>query len=351
MIKKPYRLFALSVATLLGGTAWAAPQPGDWHLHAGAAWQQYDNDRRLEDTALFGLGLEYGVSERFSTQLSYWRGRSDRERLFLTIDPWRLTFQEVRLDGLYHLQGLAMGPITPYLVGGVGYSHFENQDDDRVWNAARVHLGPGLSWTLNERWRLLADARAAYSPKDERLDVLGSLGLSFNLSGRAASTPMIEPTPVAEPTPAVEAAPILAAPIEPVIETVWIEQQVSTEARVQFATMSAQLSAEAAERLAEVVAFMQRHPDAHAVVSGHADHTGPTSLNLDLSKERARAVVEHLTAQGIEPERLELRHYGYTLPLASNSTESGRAQNRRAEVVAQAVETVAIEIEVDPTLD
>ena len=344
MMRLRYRTLALGLTTCLASSlAFSAPLSGEWHLNASAAWQDYDSDRNLKDATLFGLGLEYGLGERFSVELGYWRGKSDRERLFLTIDPWELTFQEIRLDGFYHLRGLALGPATPYWVGGLGYSHFENQDGNKVWDDARLHLGPGVSWELTERWRLLADARAAYSPSDERLDFLGRVGLGFNLSGRAASEPEYVPEP--QPEPVVEEKP------EPVIETLVVEQLVTAEARVNFATMSYRLTGDYAERFAEVVDFMGRFPEARAVVSGHTDNTGPTQLNLRLSEDRARSVANYLVSQGIEVERLELRNYGYALPVATNETEAGRAENRRTEVKARAFEEVEIELGVDPSAD
>lgn len=64
-------------------------------------------------------------------------------------------------------------------------------------------------------------------------------------------------------------------------------------------------------------------------VQGHTDNIGGEAFNLRLSEARATAVREALIARGVEPERLRTKGYGFSLPVASNDTDDGRAQNRR----------------------
>jgi outer membrane protein OmpA-like peptidoglycan-associated protein len=65
-------------------------------------------------------------------------------------------------------------------------------------------------------------------------------------------------------------------------------------------------------------------------IAGHTDDTGTEADNLKLSQERAEAVKTFLVKYyGISPDRLVARGYGESLPVASNDTEEGRAQNRR----------------------
>lgn len=67
-------------------------------------------------------------------------------------------------------------------------------------------------------------------------------------------------------------------------------------------------------------------------VSGHTDSTGSDSYNFDLSQRRAQAVSSYLVSQGNDPRRFYVRGYGETRPIADNSTEAGRAANRRVEI-------------------
>jgi outer membrane protein OmpA-like peptidoglycan-associated protein len=65
------------------------------------------------------------------------------------------------------------------------------------------------------------------------------------------------------------------------------------------------------------------------MVSGHTDNVGNEQANRNLSTARAKAVANSLTADGVESDRVSAEGYGSLKPVASNSTEAGRAQNRR----------------------
>ena len=67
-------------------------------------------------------------------------------------------------------------------------------------------------------------------------------------------------------------------------------------------------------------------------VNGHTDSTGDDNHNYRLSERRALSVANYLTSQGNDPRRFSVLGFGETQPIASNSTESGRAQNRRVEI-------------------
>jgi outer membrane protein OmpA-like peptidoglycan-associated protein len=67
-------------------------------------------------------------------------------------------------------------------------------------------------------------------------------------------------------------------------------------------------------------------------VIGHTDNTGSDAINDPLSLERAEAVKGYLTARGVPRQRVAVQGRGEREPVASNSTEAGRAQNRRVEI-------------------
>lgn len=70
------------------------------------------------------------------------------------------------------------------------------------------------------------------------------------------------------------------------------------------------------------------------LVAGHTDSTGTERYNQGLSERRAEAVVGYLTARhGIKPDRLPVKAYGESRPIASNTTQEGQALNRRVEFV------------------
>jgi outer membrane protein OmpA-like peptidoglycan-associated protein len=69
-------------------------------------------------------------------------------------------------------------------------------------------------------------------------------------------------------------------------------------------------------------------------IVGHTDDTGSPSHNLDLSKRRAKAVVQELMSKyGVAEDRLAAFGAGPYVPMASNDSETGKAKNRRVELV------------------
>lgn len=67
-------------------------------------------------------------------------------------------------------------------------------------------------------------------------------------------------------------------------------------------------------------------------ISGHTDSIGSDEVNQRISQQRANAVASYLTAQGVQRERIEAVGMGKRYPIADNTTESGRAMNRRVEI-------------------
>lgn len=99
--------------------------------------------------------------------------------------------------------------------------------------------------------------------------------------------------------------------------------------RLVFDTGSASLRPESQEQLDNVAAILLAYPNVHVKVGGYTDNVGGTEHNLQLSQTRAKSVVAELVRRGVSPERLEAEGYGEQYPISDNSTEEGRAKNRR----------------------
>ena len=67
-------------------------------------------------------------------------------------------------------------------------------------------------------------------------------------------------------------------------------------------------------------------------INGHTDNIGTLAANQKVSDARAQSVAAYLSAQGVQPVRMETHGYNYQHPIASNDTEQGRALNRRVEI-------------------
>ena len=72
-------------------------------------------------------------------------------------------------------------------------------------------------------------------------------------------------------------------------------------------------------------------PGTRIEVGGHTDNTGEAAHNLQLSLDRANAVTAKLVELGVDGAMLAGKGYGQGKPVASNSSEEGKAQNRRME--------------------
>lgn len=102
---------------------------------------------------------------------------------------------------------------------------------------------------------------------------------------------------------------------------------------IQFDTGKATIQPSSETVLAEIVKLLQQNPDLKLRVEGHTDNQGNAAANQALSEKRAQAVVAWLTGKGINASRLSAKGFGATKPVADNSTEDGRAKNRRVELV------------------
>jgi outer membrane protein OmpA-like peptidoglycan-associated protein/ABC-type nitrate/sulfonate/bicarbonate transport system substrate-binding protein len=103
---------------------------------------------------------------------------------------------------------------------------------------------------------------------------------------------------------------------------------------IQFPSGSSELSAEAIAAInQQVLPQLQIAGGMYARIEGNTDSIGDFATNQVLSEQRAAAIVSHLVSRGIPPERLVARGNGPALPVATNKTPEGRAQNRRTDVL------------------
>jgi OOP family OmpA-OmpF porin len=86
------------------------------------------------------------------------------------------------------------------------------------------------------------------------------------------------------------------------------------------------------EILQDVARSLVTNPQVRVEVGGHTDSTGSRELNERLSLARAESVKAFLIENGVAADRMEVKGYASTQPVASNKTVSGRAQNRRVEL-------------------
>jgi chemotaxis protein MotB len=112
---------------------------------------------------------------------------------------------------------------------------------------------------------------------------------------------------------------------------------VKLPAGILFASGSAELSKDGQGAIGDVAAILKQFPDRRFEVAGHTDNVplGPSPFkdNWELSTARAVTVTEQLIKAGMNPTKLIASGYAQFAPVRENSTEAGRQENRRIELV------------------
>jgi OOP family OmpA-OmpF porin len=99
--------------------------------------------------------------------------------------------------------------------------------------------------------------------------------------------------------------------------------------RLLFDTGAATLQPASQEQLGNIAMILKAYPKAKVRIGGYTDNTGDAAANLKLSQDRADDVMAQLVKLGVDPSRMDAKGYGEEHPIADNSTDVGRQQNRR----------------------
>jgi OmpA-OmpF porin, OOP family len=127
--------------------------------------------------------------------------------------------------------------------------------------------------------------------------------------------------------PETEGCPMVDTP-----QVVLESDRIRLRGNILFETAEATIQRQSYKILDEVYTVLSEHPEVTPVlIEGHTDNRGGRDYNLDLSRRRAKSVVDYLVAKGIAKKRLKSTGYGFDRPVADNSTPLGRAKNRRTE--------------------
>ena len=197
---------------------------------------------------------------------------------------------------------------------------FEHNADDSGWSPL---LGTGVEYAFNRNWSTLLEYQwvnnvGGDSTGGTDLNMV-NLGVTYHF---VSEPEVVPPAPVPAPEPAPAPAP-----------TVHKEQQWSFNG-ASFASGSSQLAPELQQALQPAIQRLRTYPQATVLIRTHTDSRGSNEFNQQLSDQRANAVRDYMMAQGVASTQLQAFGYGETQPLADNTTEAGRYQNRRVELLS-----------------
>jgi len=171
---------------------------------------------------------------------------------------------------------------------------------------------------------------------------------SASIGGSAAAQPSAAPPPPPPPPPADPAAPATAAPAAttpvpatptavaptPAEKPSIAKDLITLPGAIEFETGKATFKAGGTSEttLANLKQFLDENPRITKLrIEGHTDNVGAAASNETLSGERALTIKKFLVEKGIDKARLLAAGFGQTRPIADNTTEDGRAKNRRTE--------------------
>jgi outer membrane protein OmpA-like peptidoglycan-associated protein len=102
---------------------------------------------------------------------------------------------------------------------------------------------------------------------------------------------------------------------------------------VLFETGKSNMRSEAMKSIDDLVKFLIEYPERNILIEGFTDNIGSESFNMDLSRDRANSVKSELVSRRIAASRISTIGYGLQHPVANNSSDAGRQQNRRVEII------------------
>ena len=328
--------FVLLTLVLASGALVAAEAPAafNWVQVQGGVTGHSDRSNPKDQGAL-GLGIGTWFNGHFGieasglvTHVDYGYGRAREEQAYASVlfNPFS-TPSNVR----------------PFLRLGLGADQVGSPLSGTGSNTTRLSevAGVGAQFLLGRQMFASLEARMVrVETASVRNEGQALAGIGFRWGAHptmvAAYTPPVAETPAPTPAPAPAPAPA------PVLVVVPATQQYCTILDLQFDIDKGAIQHEDLEKLAVIGTYMTKYPATTAVIEGHSDNVGTPEHNLKLSQDRAQSVVTYLTdTSHIDPSRLSAVGYGESRPIADNSTEEGKRQNRRTDAVIACVTDVA----------
>ncbi len=301
----------------------AADFTSRWYGGIGAGISELEPDPngtavRVDDSRSSGgkIFLGYDFTKRFSMEGHY----ADLGEAKMAPEG-AVEYKEFALGALYYLykQHPAHEGFGLFAKGGLGKMENDSRLTYERLNDYSFFYGAGLEYAFKNGIALRGEIDL-YDKDAQFLTV--SLMKRFGGSGNK------QPESVAEPEPVTIApAPVVVIPASTSKQAVPLGKLEI----IYFHTDSAALTEEARAKLDRVASELRRVPDARLEVQGHTDARASAAYNMELSRQRARAVINYLTGKGLAPERFRPEAFGETRPAASNATEEGMRLNRRVE--------------------
>jgi OOP family OmpA-OmpF porin len=360
-------------------------------------FQYFDHDRDLSETATFGVGLEYRFLDSLAVEPVFSRGDADRKGApgHSSFDDYRMDFlyyfgepsenwNPYLATGAGHTEFEQLGQGTAgetrmNLGGGFRYNlndtfslradvrEFYSLDEEHFDTLASLGFsiaigvpGTGAEKQMAEQEPQDSDNDGVANPQDRCPGTASGVSVDnsgceadrdndgvVNSKDQCANTP-----PGAEVNsqgcerdsdsdgifdgkdecPNTEAG----AEVDNTGCIGEVEEVKTFTIEIQFPLNQQTIGNKYDSELRQVAEFMDRNPGTTVEIGGHTDSTGTAEYNQQLSEERAQSVADRLVDKlGVSSDRVSSTGYGESRPVATNTTDAGRADNRRVEAKVQ----------------
>ncbi len=320
----------------------------------------FPSSQRLENHAAYGAEFQYNaVDSLLKPELSVLWSDADYEY----IKPHATDIWRTAINGVYDYT--TSNSITPFAKIGLGYEHINdrgNGTENLNHNGAFGDIGAGVKVGITDQLALKLEAiemlKFNHFDWDNSLLLMAGLNFAFGEKAQPAAPVVAAPVvaaivaPEPKPVPVVVPAPkpvVVAAPIDSDKDGVFDPQDkcpatpagfkvdadgcpLKATLHLNFATNSNKVDAEGTAKVAAFANFLKDSTAYKASIVGHTDSTASDAYNQKLSEKRAEMVKNMLIKDGVAAERLTSEGMGEKMPVASNKTKAGRAENRRIEV-------------------
>ncbi len=365
---KKFAFSALLAATLLGAS--------DFNYEvtpvAGYLWNSTSDQVNVNnggatagvnDHSVYGVELQSNtISNLIKPELSILHGRNRVNGATDATGVW-----STMLNGVYEFENSSI--FTPFAKAGVGYEMYTNNHTND-YDGLLVDAGLGTKIGLTKNIALKLEGLYMYKMNSNagrdgsngevhNIAALAGLNIAFGEKARpaapavvaaAVAAPVVAAVVAPQPTPVVpKPVPVVAAPQDSDKDGVFDSADkcpdtpagfkvdsdgcpLKATLHLNFSTNSNKVDAEGTAKVNAFASFLKESSAYKATIVGHTDSTASDAYNQKLSEKRAEKVKSMLIEQGVAADRLSAKGEGEKMPVASNKTKAGRAENRRIEV-------------------
>ena len=309
-----------------------------------------DSSSKLEDKLIYGVKLNRYLTDDIIGQIGYEK-----------IDEVDINrFSANLLKEFSYTTNL-----KPYILGGLGYEKFLNNK-----NQGFLNYGFGLKYIFNETLSFITEVKSIHKldTNDNDFVLSAGLGIKFGETENKIDIPVVENI-ITDCLPGMNCAFLHKKKkskkvIKKIVKKVCAKPkdsdndgifdrfdecqntpsgyQVNSDGcinifkfNINFNYKNTNLRNEDMANINKFVKFLKTYPNYNAEIQGHTDSVGSEAYNKKLSLKRANTVMNIIITMGIDKDRLTAKGYGENYPIITNSTEWGRAENRRVEAHIQ----------------